>query len=272
MPTSMESCRVAVRSPAFNSADPELWFAQLEGQFILSSITTDNTKFYYVLSQLEPQHTAEVRDIIVLPPATGRYEKLKAELIRRLSASQERKIKQLLTHAELGDRKPSQFLRHLQYLAGANAPGDFIRTIWTSRLPTNLQTIVASHGNMDLEELAQLADQINDIVPVNSQVTCASTGLNLATGTSTSISTGSPVEILSRQMETITQRLEAMEVRMRSTARSRSRGPRRYSRSRSRQRPGDHPYCWYHYRFKERARKCTQPCSFQKSGNHQGSH
>ncbi|XP_013196778.2 uncharacterized protein LOC106139819 [Amyelois transitella] len=173
LPTSMESCRVAVRSPAFNPADPELWFAQLEGQFTLSNITTDSTKYYYVLSQLEPQHTAEVRDIIVSPPATGKYEKLKAELIRRLSASQERKTKQLLMHEELGDRKPSQFLRHLQYLAGTNVPTDFIRTIWASRLPTNLQTIVASQSSMELEAVAQLADQINDIVPVTGQVACA---------------------------------------------------------------------------------------------------
>ncbi|KAJ0184408.1 hypothetical protein K1T71_000831 [Dendrolimus kikuchii] len=64
---------------------------------------------------------------------------------------------------------------------------------------------------MELEEIAKLADQINDIVPVNSQVTCASTSLHLATGSSTSMSTGSPVEVLSRQIEVITQRLETME-------------------------------------------------------------
>ncbi|KAJ8737944.1 hypothetical protein PYW08_000539 [Mythimna loreyi] len=66
-----------------------------------------------------------------------RYEKLKTELVRRLSASQERKVKQLLMHEELGDRKTSQFLRNLQGLAGPAVPEDFVRTIWSSRLPTS---------------------------------------------------------------------------------------------------------------------------------------
>nr|XP_032524332.1 uncharacterized protein LOC116775562 [Danaus plexippus plexippus] len=123
--------RVGVRSPPFNAEDPLLWFAQLEGQFVLSNIT-DSTKFYYVLAQLESQHSAEVRDLIVNPPTTGKYEKLKKELIKRLSASQERKIKQLLMHEDLGDWKPTQFLRHLRQLAGPTVPADFIRSIWST--------------------------------------------------------------------------------------------------------------------------------------------
>ena len=117
--------RVGVKSPTFNADDPILWFAQIEGQFVLSNITADSTKFYHVLAHLEPQHSTEVRDLIVNPPTTGKYEKLKTELIKRLSASEERKLKQLLIHEELGDRKPTQFLRHLQQLAGPTVPNRF---------------------------------------------------------------------------------------------------------------------------------------------------
>ncbi|XP_028042551.1 uncharacterized protein LOC114252246 [Bombyx mandarina] len=163
--------RVGVKTPKFNPEDPELWFAQLEGQFTLSNISADATKFYYVLSQLEPQHAAEIRELIVSPPASNKYETIKNELIRRLSASQEKKIKQLLMHEEMGDRKPTQFLRHLQLLAGENVPSDFIRTIWASRLPTHLQTcIAAQQTKMSLEDLAELADRVNDVVPVTMQV------------------------------------------------------------------------------------------------------
>lgn len=141
-------CRVAARLPPFWPQEPAVWFAQVEGQFLLAGITTDETKFYYVLSTLEYQYAAEVK-----------YEKLKSELIKRLSASREREVKQLLVHEELGDRKPSQFLRHLRHLAGPNMPDDFLKTIWTSRLPQNIQTVVASQPQSTLESLAELADR-----------------------------------------------------------------------------------------------------------------
>ncbi|XP_022836999.1 uncharacterized protein LOC111364384, partial [Spodoptera litura] len=167
-----ESYRVGVRTPPFNPSDPELWFALLEGQFVLSSITADATKFYYVLAQLEPQHSAEIRDLVVNPPNTNKYETLKTELVRRLSASQEKRIKQLLMHEEIGDRKPTAFLRHLQHLAGENVPKEFIRTIWASRLPTHLQTcIAAQQTKMSLEDLAELADRVNDVVPTTMLLT-----------------------------------------------------------------------------------------------------
>ena len=64
-----------------------MWFAQLEGQFALSNITQDSTKFYYVISHLENKYATEMKDVITNPPPTVRYDRIKAELIRRLSVS-----------------------------------------------------------------------------------------------------------------------------------------------------------------------------------------
>ena len=44
------------------------------------------------------------------------YDQLKAELVRRLSTSREQRVRQLVSHEEMGDRKPSKFLRHLKGL------------------------------------------------------------------------------------------------------------------------------------------------------------
>jgi len=44
---------VGIRIPPFWAENPAVWFAQLEGQFALSNITQDATKFYYVISQLD---------------------------------------------------------------------------------------------------------------------------------------------------------------------------------------------------------------------------
>jgi len=88
--------RVGIRVPPFWPEKPAVWFAQLEGQFALLSITQDTTKFYYVISHLENKYAAEVEDVITNPPPTGRYRKIKAELIRRLSLSEEQRVRQLL--------------------------------------------------------------------------------------------------------------------------------------------------------------------------------
>ena len=44
-----------------------MWFAQLKGQFALSNIKKNTTKFYYVISQLNKTHMAELEDVITNP-------------------------------------------------------------------------------------------------------------------------------------------------------------------------------------------------------------
>ncbi|XP_047996330.1 uncharacterized protein LOC125234169 [Leguminivora glycinivorella] len=158
-------CKVGVRVPPFNADEPALWFAQIEAQFQLSKITQDDTKFYYVAGQLEARYAMEVKDVITNPPAADKYGKIKAELIRRLSASQEKRTRQLLVHEELGDRSPSQFLRHLQNLAGTAATSELLQTIWCDRLPHNVQTILASQSDQSLDKLADLADRVYELAP-----------------------------------------------------------------------------------------------------------
>lgn len=120
--------RVAIKIPPFWAHYPELWFRQVENQFALSGITSDDTKFHYITGNLKARYAADVRDILFNPPVTRRYQLLKTELIRRLGTSQEKKLRQLLEHEEIGDRKPSQFLRHLRGLAGTAVPDELLKT------------------------------------------------------------------------------------------------------------------------------------------------
>jgi hypothetical protein len=155
--------RPAVRLAPFWSHRPGLRFATADAQFHLASITSEKTKLNYVISQLEYRHAAEV-DEIISPPANEPYTTLKTELVRRLSASRDQRVHQLLTHEEMGDRKPSQFLRHLKSLA-SDVPDDFLRSIWSSRLPTNIQTILAGQAQGNLDAASQLAYGIAEVAP-----------------------------------------------------------------------------------------------------------
>ncbi|KAL0867491.1 hypothetical protein ABMA27_000911 [Loxostege sticticalis] len=253
-------CKIGMKIPPFWAQEPALWFAQIEGNFFISGITADSTKFYHVIAQLDHQYAAEVKDIITAPPKENKYEKLKNELIKRLSESQEKKVKQLLVHEELGDRKPSQFLRHLQTLAGQNIPDTFLRTLWSSRLPQNIQTVIATQPNTTLEAVAELADKVYEIAPPTPVLA------SIGPGTSSHV-----VSELSKQIEELTRQVSSLQGQVRSN--NRGRFPRRRSatpnrnRSRSDSNHRNNGHCWYHSHFGAKARKCTTPCSYATSSS-----
>lgn len=257
--------------PPFSPDDPELWFAILESQFESLDISEDTFKFRSVVNNLDVNHAKTVKDIIVNPPPKNRYTKIKSELIKRLSASHERKVKQLLTHEELGDRKPSQFLRHLQDLAGASAPMDFIKSIWINRLPTSIQTLLASQSTQTLEQLADLADRVQELTsPYGFAVTA--------------VSSSSPAPICYvNEITELKKMVEHLAVKLDEHTRSscssnyrsgRPRSQRKQSSSRQRSRSHSsykrYPVCWYHSKFGDNARSCVKPCDFKKAGNSSG--
>jgi len=102
---------------------------------------------------------------IISPPELEPYDRLKAELVRRLSTSRVQRVRQLLSHEEKGDRKPSQFLRHLESLV-PGVPDDFLRTIWASRLPPHVQAILTGQTECSLDSTSRLADRICKVTPL----------------------------------------------------------------------------------------------------------
>jgi hypothetical protein len=85
--TSSEVARVAVRLPPFWPERPDVWFSQADSQFAIAGITSEMTKFHYVVSQLEQKYAAEVDDLITSPPQNQPYTTLRSTLLTRLSPS-----------------------------------------------------------------------------------------------------------------------------------------------------------------------------------------
>jgi hypothetical protein len=202
-----------------------------------------------------------VWDIITSPPPRDPYTTLRTELLERLSPSGEQRLCQLLTTKPMGDRKPSQYFRHLRSLA-PDASEKLLRTIWSNQLPRDIQLALAAQSKVPLDAAARCADRMTRAV---SRPELASIGAT------TKIDFAKQMEDLSGQVAAL-----RMDWNHRSGSRDRHYNQRdRPSSPRIRCLNNNSPSrldnatgsCWYHRHFRDRAQNCTQPCSYREQGN-----
>lgn len=74
--------RVSVRVKPFWQDIPDPVVCQIDIQFALAGTKQNTTKFHTVTGALYQRYTAAVQDTILHPPTEGKYEQLKAQLIR----------------------------------------------------------------------------------------------------------------------------------------------------------------------------------------------
>ena len=277
--------------PPYNHVNPHLWFAQLEEGFKYHKITTSTAKYQQLVRNLCPELAQQVQDII-MAPTQGKYEDIKAALLDRITASAEVKLQALLAAEGLGDRTPSQMLRHIQMLTQRAESGitpQFVRSLFLQKLPPNIRHHLLMAEDKTLEQIGRAADQIFQSVNA-SQVVVAQASMT------------SPLE---QQVERLTADLKAVHLQLQATQedlqnalgeirrRPRSPGPdaRRVTFEDRRRSPGpdtrrstfndrrsspargpwrgasprrqDSTLCFYHDRFGSRAYRCTQPCTWQ---------
>ncbi|XP_022163291.1 uncharacterized protein LOC111028839 isoform X2 [Myzus persicae] len=154
--------RVAIKTPPFWKGDPNIWFAQIEAQFVLGGINNDTTKFYHVISAVDTEILTQVSDIIQTPPVNNKYDTLKARLVSIYTDSEEKKLRKLLSEVELGDRKPSTLLNEMQRLGGVALSSELLKSLWLQHLPIAMQSCLAVTSGT-VEELSKLADKIGEI-------------------------------------------------------------------------------------------------------------
>ena len=231
--------------------DIQSWFVQLESMMAMRGLVCQKKKFHFCIGNLPGHIIPEIKDLAESPPESNPYDMLKEVVITRMAVSEQRKIQQLLNTETLGDRRPSQLLRHMRNLAG-NTNDNIVRHIFVKRMPQNIQPILATlDKDASLDKIAEVADQILDQTQQSHPTIAAST-------VHENMELKKMVLTLTQQMETMSKRLDSLSIRNprgRSSSRKRAN-----SRSRSN---SPSPYCWYHHRFRERARKCVQPCSYK---------
>lgn len=109
----------------------------------------------------------EVDNLLNEMPIEKPYDMLRNAIINCTQESEERKLHDLFNNLKLGHLKPSQLLRKMKSLLGANTISDTVlKKLWMGKLHTYTTQILASLSDeLDLEQLAEIADKINDNKP-----------------------------------------------------------------------------------------------------------
>ncbi|XP_034944126.1 uncharacterized protein [Chelonus insularis] len=258
---------VEFKLPPFWKQDPALWFIQVDAIFHRKRITSDSSKYWTVISHIDPELLQHVSDIVKKPPEADMYNTLKENLISRLSTTQEQQLQILLDDIELGDNKPLQLLRKMQDLADNKVTEDVLRSLWLKRLPANVRFVLSANVETSLTAAATLADRLVEINPIQSV---------MAVSKVKDVATATPIKLSEEQrLDKLGKAVQALQVSIKEInngRKSRDHTPRSRSRARSRsfhRSPAqNNGICFYHERFGVKANKCEEGCTFiQKQGN-----
>ena len=96
----------------------ELWFNQIETQFDLHQITDDDERYRLTCTALSGEVASDVRDVLLQPFLTHKYENLKGILIERSGLTTLERVNKVISGEKMGSDIPSRFLRWLQKPTG----------------------------------------------------------------------------------------------------------------------------------------------------------
>nr|VZI12705.1 unnamed protein product [Spirometra erinaceieuropaei] len=151
--------------PEFWQHVPELYFIRIESAFYSANVTKELAKYHKLVEVLPASVISQVQSLQANPPADASHSALKAEILRLNSVSDRQRYHQLIKEESLGDRKPPELLRRMRCLLGDMQVDDkFVKEMFLERLPTDVQTILAS-GSQDLtvSQLAEMADRMIEV-------------------------------------------------------------------------------------------------------------
>lgn len=244
-----------LKIPPFWRENSSLWFIQLEAVFSESRITSDLSKFNYVVMHLDQSTLSFVADIVQDPPQHDKYKVIKNRIIKEFSDSNETKFSKLMQQKCISQEKPSVFLREIRHLAGKQFPEDYLRMYFLERLPRHIRHALLINGGHDLSGLADLGDKIweADKLQVDALKTFPP-------------DFGERVNCEKRpsadEWQEMVKEIECLKRQVNGTRRE---PYSRYNNNSNTSKSESTYYsnvCFYHRRFGRNARKCEAPCKY----------
>ena len=168
-PLGRQSQRRATNLPKFRIAtfyasDVELWLNQIETQFALHQINDDDERYSLTCAALSGEVASDVRDVLLQPFRSNKYDSLKAILIERRGLTTPERVNKVISGEKIGNDIPSRFLRRLQKTAGFGTKAVVVKAVirqaFIRQMPASIRAHLATQpDSATLESLAVLADR-----------------------------------------------------------------------------------------------------------------
>ncbi|KAH9378987.1 hypothetical protein HPB48_013570 [Haemaphysalis longicornis] len=187
-------------SAHLRAQEPAGWVHQVEAVFDLHRVISDTTRYRHLLCNLPPEVVNEVADVIGATLGDAPYQRLKQSLLDRTTESESVRLRHVLTHEELGDRRLSQLLNTMRQLVCASnvdSNGALLKELFVQRLPQSTRIVLATAEDLTLDRAAELTDRVHD-----------ATSPSVATLPSTAES--SPVSRLEARIDQLAASVEAL--------------------------------------------------------------
>ena len=156
--------------PAYEGEDAHTFLSLVDATFTAYEVQDEPKKLLLTMGALTPELRVTATKLFDLEPET-RYEELKKLIIEKTKKPENQRIQQLLNGAEIGDRRPSDYLHYLRQLMGEKKEenGTILRTIFLNNLPAQMRPIVAATKALTLDDHAETADKIFDLMKPSQQ-------------------------------------------------------------------------------------------------------
>lgn len=222
--------------PAFWTKNPEVWFIQAEAQFASRGVTSDLTKFNDVVCALDQETAGRLIDFLRDPPENEKYGAIKNLLLGTFGLTRRDRAAKLLHMAGLGDRKPSELMNEMLSLLDGHKPCMLFEQLFLEKLPESIRLLLSDADFTNTAEVGKKADALWESARL-----CEPSSIHRIQSSTAQHSVTDPKF-----------KKFAHPVADKSTAEERKKKG----------------WCFFHYRFEHRAKKCQQPCTYDQ-GNEQ---
>uniref|UniRef100_A0A1A9UYC9 DUF7041 domain-containing protein n=1 Tax=Glossina austeni TaxID=7395 RepID=A0A1A9UYC9_GLOAU len=141
----------------------EAWFIRADRQFASKGVTQNSTKYEFMQTALPYEVIMSVFDHVQNAPTNNMYEELKKPLIERHALGEAFKLDKILADSCMGDRKTSEFCRHLCIAVGSIISTGVLKKLWIRKLPRILSIVLTGSNIKDIKELVTLADDVWEV-------------------------------------------------------------------------------------------------------------
>lgn len=253
-----------IQPPTYSEQNIEAYFTSLSYWFQASGITSDDRKYYTALAQVPPNRIHELKTVIDETPANGKYEYIKEKITQHFSDSQQRRLQRIISEMTLGDSKPSHLLNEMLRVAGTALSEETIISLWTSRLPHEIRSVVAVSEERAAKR-GELADRAMESVQLAQGVRFVEPELAAKPVSERTPDENELIRVFKAALREEYRRDDLRRSRRsRSHSRMRHGQPRALSRNRNDSSQERSQFCYFHRRFGQQARNCRQPCAFRR--------